>query len=81
MQVHAIAVAERLGCYREDDKDILKCLREAPMEKLTETAMNYSVSNHPPAGLFTFIPSVDDDFILDRHKVLYKAGRFTKGKS
>lgn len=49
------------------------------MEKLTETAMNYSVSNHPPAGLFTFIPSVDDDFILDRHKVLYKAGRFTKG--
>ncbi|KAI1775457.1 alpha/beta-hydrolase [Hypoxylon cercidicola] len=78
-QVHTLAVAERLGCQTEDEKDILKCLREVPMEKLTEAAMDYSVANHPPAGLFTFIPSVDGDFIPDRHTVLYKAGKFTKG--
>ncbi|KAI1093971.1 alpha/beta-hydrolase [Rostrohypoxylon terebratum] len=77
-RLHTFAVAERLGCQTEDDKATLKCLREMPMEKLTETAMDYSVTNHPPAGLFTFIPTVDDDFIPDRHTVLYKAGRFTK---
>ncbi|KAI0398710.1 Alpha/Beta hydrolase protein, partial [Xylaria palmicola] len=49
------------------------------MDKLTETAMAYSVENHPPAGLFTFIPSFDGDFLLDRQSALYKAGRFVKG--
>lgn len=80
-RLHTIAVAKELGCQTENEKDILSCLREVPMEKLTEAAMDYSVANHPPAGLFTFIPSVDGDFIPDRHTVLYKAGRFTKGKS
>ncbi|XDG09198.1 hypothetical protein ABKA04_008813 [Annulohypoxylon sp. FPYF3050] len=72
-RLHTIAVAEKLGCQTENEKEILRCLREVPMEKLTETAMDYSVANHPPAGLFTFIPSVDGDFIPDRHTVLYKA--------
>ncbi|KAI1455978.1 alpha/beta-hydrolase [Annulohypoxylon moriforme] len=77
-KLHTIAVAEKLGCQTKNEKDILKCLRELPMEKLTETAMDYSVANHPPVGVLTFIPSVDDDFIPDRHTVLYKAGRFVK---
>lgn len=49
------------------------------MDKLTETAMAYSVNNHPPAGLFTFIPSVDGDFLPERQSALYKAGKFVKG--
>ncbi|KAI1464572.1 alpha/beta-hydrolase [Daldinia caldariorum] len=77
-QVHTIAVAKELGCPTEDGRNTLKCLREIPMEKLIETAMGYSRANHPPAGLFTFIPLIDGDFIPDRHTVLYKAGRFTK---
>ncbi|RWA10711.1 hypothetical protein EKO27_g4386 [Xylaria grammica] len=78
-ETHTYAVAERLGCNQDDDKAILDCLREIPMDKLTETAMEYSVGNHPPAGLFTFIPSVDGDFLPDRQSTLYKAGKFVKG--
>ncbi|KAK7746209.1 hypothetical protein SLS62_009425 [Diatrype stigma] len=85
-EMHTLAVAEKLGCGAadgdsddDDGKAVLQCLRAVPMEKLTEVAMDYSRENHPPAGLFTFIPSVDDDFIPDRHSVLYKSGRFVKG--
>lgn len=76
---HTLAVAEELGCGADDDTAVLKCLRAVPMQKLTEAAMDYSRANHPPAGLFTFIPSIDDDFIPDRHSVLYKSGQFVKG--
>ncbi|KAI5920167.1 Alpha/Beta hydrolase protein [Camillea tinctor] len=77
-EIHTLAVAEKLECANKDEKEMLRCLREIPMEKLTETAMEYSVNNHPPAGLFTFIPSVDGDFLPDRQSVLYKAGKFVK---
>jgi len=82
-EIHTYAVAEKLGCKGEDgdnndDEAILECLREVPMDKLTETAMDYSIANHPPAGLFTFIPSIDDDLIPDRQSTLYKAGKFVK---
>lgn len=49
------------------------------MEKLLGVAVEYSVKNHPPMGLFTFIPSVDSDFLPERQSVLYKAGKFVKG--
>ncbi|CAJ2500563.1 Uu.00g034160.m01.CDS01 [Anthostomella pinea] len=76
---HTRAVAEKLECGTGSDEKTLKCLRGLSMETLLEAAMEHSVNNHPPNGLFTFIPSVDGDFIPDRHSVLYKAGRFAKG--
>lgn len=78
-ETHTYAVAEKLGCSQADDKAILDCLREVPMDKLTETAMAYSVENYSPAGLFTVILSVDGDFFLERQSALYKAGKFVKG--
>ncbi|KAK3399801.1 Alpha/Beta hydrolase protein [Sordaria brevicollis] len=76
---HTRNVAERVGCTeQEDEEKLLECLRKVPMEELTEKAMAYSVENHPPAGLFTFIPSIDDDFIPDRQSVLYQSGKFVK---
>ncbi|ORY56972.1 Alpha/Beta hydrolase protein, partial [Pseudomassariella vexata] len=79
-ETHTRAVAEKLGCGNDkDDEGLLECLRGIPMNMLTETAMAYSVNNHPPAGLFTFIPSVDEDFLPERQSVLYKAGKFVKG--
>ncbi|KAK8085107.1 hypothetical protein PG997_006378 [Apiospora hydei] len=78
-ELHTRAVARTLGCDpTSDDSEILQCLRDVPMDKLTETAMAYAMQNHPPAGLFTFIPSVDDDFLPDRPSALYKTGRFVK---
>jgi carboxylesterase type B len=79
-EIHTMAVAEKLGCLREKDEDILECLRSVSMDELMETAMAYSVSNHPPVGLFTFIPSVDDDFIPNTPTTLYRAGKFSKGE-
>ncbi|KAK8123954.1 carboxylesterase [Apiospora kogelbergensis] len=78
-ELHTRTVANMLGCGRSDEAKVLQCLREVPVDRLTEAAMAYSVQNHPPAGLFTFIPSVDDDFIPDRQSALYKAGKFAKG--
>jgi hypothetical protein len=50
------------------------------MEELLNSAMEYSVANHPPAGLFTFIPSIDGDMFPDRPSTLYRKGSFVKGK-
>lgn len=60
-EIHTRAVAQLLDCPEGSDKDILQCLRDAPMEKLLEVAVAYSSQNHPPMGLFTFIPSIDSD--------------------
>jgi carboxylesterase type B len=75
---HTLAVAENVGCSQSGEKQ-LDCLRAIPMEKLLDAAITYSVANHPPAGLFTFIPSVDGDFFPDRQSVLYRSGRLVKG--
>jgi carboxylesterase type B len=79
-EVHTTAVAQSVGCKQEEEEGVLQCLREVPMQELLDAAMGYSVANHPPAGLFTFIPSVDHDMFPDRPSTLYKAGRFAKGE-
>jgi carboxylesterase type B len=78
-EIHTLAVADKVGCGDNDGAEQLACLREVSMERLTEVAMDYSVANHPPVGGFTFIPSVDGDFLPDRQSVLYKSGKFVKG--
>ncbi|KAK4201298.1 putative lipase precursor [Triangularia verruculosa] len=78
-ELHTREVAKNLGCTSADDSEVLQCLREVPFEQLTEKAVEYSATNHPPLGLFTFIPSVDGDLIPDRQTTLYKAGKFVKG--
>lgn len=78
---HTRSVAARLECGKEDDKEILECMRAVPMEKLLDTAMEYSKENFPPAGLFTFIPSVDGDYFPERQSVSYRAGNFAKGRN
>ncbi|KAK0714038.1 Alpha/Beta hydrolase protein [Lasiosphaeria miniovina] len=78
-EAHTRAVAEKLGCAHGGDESTLACLRQLPMEQLLDAAVAYSVENHPPMGLFTFIPSVDGDFFPDRTSTLYRSGRFAKG--
>jgi carboxylesterase type B len=75
--LHTVAVAETVGCPQSGVEQ-LNCLRAVPMEELLGAAITYSVANHPPAGLFTFIPSVDEDLFPDRQSVLYRSGRFVK---
>lgn len=81
-EIHTRAVAEAAGCPAEQDRvsdeKILRCLRDLPMDKLLEVAVKYSQQNRPPLGLFTFIPSIDEDFLPERQSTLYRAGRFVK---
>ncbi|KAI1768039.1 alpha/beta-hydrolase [Hypoxylon sp. FL1150] len=78
IETHTRAVAVKLGCGTDSDEETLECLRAVPEKQLTAAAMEYAVSNHPPHGLHTFIPSIDGDFMPDRMSVLYKSGRLVK---
>ncbi|PQE07710.1 Carboxylesterase type B protein [Rutstroemia sp. NJR-2017a BVV2] len=76
---HTRAVAKETECGGLEDSEMLACLRNLSMQELIGSAMEYSIANHPPAGLFTFIPSVDGDFIPDRQSNLMRMGKFVKG--
>lgn len=80
-ETHTAAVAKSVRCDLKEEAEVLECLREVPMNELLDAAMTYSVANFSPAGLFTFIPSVDDDIYPAPPSVLYKAGRFVRGES
>lgn len=77
---HTISVAEKLGCETGTDEPILHCLRQVPMQVLMRTAMAYSIENHPPTGVFTFLPSLDDDIFTESPLKLMREGKFVKGK-
>lgn len=77
---HTSKVASLVGCSHKDDREKLQCLRDVPMEELLASAMQHSISNHPPASLFTFIPSVDDDMFPASPSKLYRASLFVKGQ-
>ncbi|KAI9691018.1 MAG: hypothetical protein M1822_008638 [Bathelium mastoideum] len=77
--LHTVAIAEKLGCNTSKNEDTLPCLREVDMQTLLDTTMTYSIANHPPNGLFTFIPSTDDDFLPDRPSKLLRSGSFATG--
>ncbi|KAL9094760.1 MAG: hypothetical protein Q9165_003031 [Trypethelium subeluteriae] len=78
-ELHTRAVAEIVGCQTDPDTEMIACLREVPMQKLLDAAMQYSAAVHPPNGLFTFIPSIDEDFLPDQPSRLFPNGRFVKG--
>ncbi|CAG8972998.1 hypothetical protein HYALB_00007845 [Hymenoscyphus albidus] len=68
--LHTAAVGKEVGCADLPDLALVECLRAVPMQELLHAALQYSVSNFPPAGLFTFVPSVDDDFLPDSQSKL-----------
>lgn len=76
---HTLAVAEMSGCGDLSDSEMINCLRKLSMRSLLDTATEYSILNNPPGGLFTFFPSVDEDFIPDSLSNLMQTGNFTKG--
>ena len=79
--IHTTAVAETIGCGSLSDVKMLQCLRDAPMRDLLDIATKYAMTNHPPVGTFTFIPSIDNDLIPDRPSNLVRDGKFVKGTS
>jgi carboxylesterase type B len=79
---HTMAVAAKVGCGNSSatDPKTLECLRAVSMPDLLNAAMNISIENHPPMGIFTFIPTLDDDLIPNRPSNLMAVGNFVKGR-
>lgn len=78
-EVHTRNVAKSVGCAQDGDEEMLECLRDVPIEMLRGKVLEYSVENHPPAGLFTFISSVDGDLFGGRPSEVYKTRRVGQG--
>jgi carboxylesterase type B len=79
-EFHTSSVAQRVGCTTQCPMEMLQCLRDTPMKSLLEAVLTYSVDRQPPAGLFTFVPSIDDDIFPSRPSDLYNRGLFVKCK-
>ncbi|OTA97448.1 hypothetical protein M434DRAFT_26753 [Hypoxylon sp. CO27-5] len=76
------AVALGAGCIKNDDSqsvETLQCLREAPVELLTNLSVIASRAARPPFGEAFFYPTYDGDFLPDRPSELLRAGKFAKG--
>lgn len=80
MEYHGV-VAQKTGYGGPADSEIFACLRNLSMHELIGSPMEYSIANQPLTGLFTFISSVDEYFILDHQSNLLRIGEFVKGKS
>ncbi|KAJ5585571.1 alpha/beta-hydrolase [Penicillium hispanicum] len=76
------AIAKAIGCTdRENDQseEALQCLRDAPVELLTNISVAMSRAARPPFGEGFFYPTYDADFMRDRPSELMRAGKFSKG--
>ncbi|KAL4745547.1 hypothetical protein BDW72DRAFT_198529 [Aspergillus terricola var. indicus] len=71
------AIAQKVGCGRNDDSQTLECLRGVPFEQLTNFSVAASRAARPPFGEGYFYPTIDGDFIQDRPSQLLRAGKFT----
>ncbi|OTA63162.1 alpha/beta-hydrolase [Hypoxylon sp. EC38] len=74
-------VALGAGCIRNDDSqsgETLQCLREAPVELLTNLSVTASRAARPPFGEAFFYPTYDGDFLPGRPSELLRAGKFAK---
>lgn len=79
------AIARQVGCVEDGEYDqsakTLECLREAPVDILTNLSVTASRSARPPFGEGFFFPTYDGDFIPGRPSQLMRAGKFAKGIS
>ncbi|KAJ7601598.1 lipase [Mycena polygramma] len=75
------AIAQKVGCLKEGEAQseaTLECLREAPVEVLTNLSVTASRAARPPFGEGFFFPTYDDDFLPGRPSELVRAGRVAR---
>lgn len=74
-------VARSVGCTQDDPNSqaTLTCLRNVPLEKLSDVSVSLARRIRPPFGELAFYPSYDADYIPDRPSVLLRKGAFVKG--
>lgn len=71
------AVAREVGCTRngQSQQDTVACLRQAPVELLTNLSVTAARAARPPFGEGFFFPTYDGDFLPDRPSQLVRAGK------
>ncbi|KAI0546956.1 lipase [Xylaria curta] len=75
------AIAEKVGCVIADDSQSLRtlqCLREAPVDLLTNLSVTASREARPPFGEGFFFPTYDGDIIPGRPSVLLRSNKVVK---
>lgn len=73
-------IAQTLGCTDDfDSAATTQCLRDIPLQKLTDESVSFARRLRPPFGELSFYPSYDGDYIQDRPSQLLKHGHFAKG--
>lgn len=76
-------IARGVRCASESDNaqsdQTITCLRNAPVELLTNLSVTASRAARPPFGEGFFFPTYDGDIIRDRPSQSMRAGKFVKG--
>ncbi|KAI0166865.1 lipase [Hypoxylon sp. FL1284] len=76
------AIAQAAGCTEQHDSqsaEVIDCLREAPVDVLTNLSVSASRAASPPFGEGYFYPTYDGDYIVDRPSQSMRSGSFVKG--
>lgn len=71
------AVARGAGCAGngQSPQETITCLRQAPVEVLTDLSVTAARAARPPFGEGFFFPTYDGDFLPDRPSQLVRAGK------
>jgi carboxylesterase type B len=75
-------VADKAGCVSSGDSQslqTLQCLREAPVDTLTNLSVAASRAARPPFGEGFFFPTYDGDIVPGRPSVQLRSGKVVKG--
>ncbi|KAJ6456566.1 lipase [Mycena vitilis] len=75
------AIAQQVGCLKEGEAQseaTLECLRQAPVELLTNLSVTASRAARPPFGEGFFFPTYDNDFLPGRPSELVRVGKVAR---
>ncbi|XXH00193.1 hypothetical protein Hte_006535 [Hypoxylon texense] len=76
------AISQAVGCtehHNSQSAEVIDCLRETPVDLLTNLSVSASRAARPPFGEGFFYPTYDGDFITGRPSQLMRSGSFVKG--
>lgn len=76
------AISRAVGCTKYHDSQsaaTIDCLRDVPVDILTNLSVSASRAARPPFGEGYFYPTYDGDLIMDRPSQLMRSGSIVKG--
>ena len=69
-------LTSKTGC--QDAKDTLACLRGVSAAALQSVNVNFPFPNRPGSPLFTWVPVIDGEMIVENTITMFEQGRFIR---